>query len=95
MPAHLVALWFALPFVLTLSCLAIARIEIHPYAQWASPAGQRLLSARRLQQATCHRRRERCVHCNACVGLIGTQPVDCYHPKIRAEKDAMLAAMEK
>ncbi|WP_093911505.1 TIGR04222 domain-containing membrane protein [Streptomyces sp. cf386] len=44
-PAHLVALWFALPFVLTLSCLAIARIEIHPYAQWASPAGQRLLSA--------------------------------------------------
>jgi uncharacterized protein (TIGR04222 family) len=45
MPAHLVALWFALPFVLTLSCLAIARVEIHPYAQWASPAGQRLLSA--------------------------------------------------
>ncbi|MCF1596925.1 TIGR04222 domain-containing membrane protein [Streptomyces muensis] len=45
MPAHLVALWFALPFVLTLSCLAIARIEIHPYAQWASPAGQRLLNA--------------------------------------------------
>ncbi|MFE5814751.1 TIGR04222 domain-containing membrane protein [Streptomyces sp. NPDC056479] len=44
MPAHLVALWFALPLVLTLSCLAIARIEIHPYAQWASPAGQRLLS---------------------------------------------------
>ncbi|MFF1323043.1 TIGR04222 domain-containing membrane protein [Streptomyces chartreusis] len=45
MPAHLVALWFALPFVLTLSCLAIARIEIQPYARWASPAGQRLLSA--------------------------------------------------
>ncbi|MFF7160681.1 TIGR04222 domain-containing membrane protein [Streptomyces sp. NPDC008086] len=45
MPAHLVALWFALPFVLTLSCLAIARIEIHPYARWASPAGQRLLNA--------------------------------------------------
>ncbi|MCL8014176.1 TIGR04222 domain-containing membrane protein [Streptomyces sp. AS02] len=44
MPAHLVALWFALPFVVTLSCLAIARMEIHPYAQWASPAGQRLLS---------------------------------------------------
>lgn len=36
----------------------------------------------------------RCADCNACVGLIGTQPVDCYHPKIRAEKDAMLAAME-
>ncbi|NUP22718.1 MAG: TIGR04222 domain-containing membrane protein [Streptomyces sp.] len=45
MPAHLVALWFALPFVLTLSCLAVARVEILPYAQWASPAGQRLLSA--------------------------------------------------
>ncbi|MGF0169530.1 TIGR04222 domain-containing membrane protein [Streptomyces sp. Marseille-Q5077] len=45
MPPHLIALWFALPFVLTLSCLTIARIEIHPYAQWASPAGQRLLSA--------------------------------------------------
>ena len=36
----------------------------------------------------------RCVYCNACVGLIGTQPVDCYHPKVRTEKDAMLAAME-
>jgi 2,4-dienoyl-CoA reductase-like NADH-dependent reductase (Old Yellow Enzyme family) len=36
-----------------------------------------------------------CVYCNACVGLIGTQPVDCYHPGIRAEKDAMLAALEK
>jgi 2,4-dienoyl-CoA reductase-like NADH-dependent reductase (Old Yellow Enzyme family) len=34
-----------------------------------------------------------CVYCNACVGLIGTQPVDCYHPRVRAEKDAMLAAM--
>jgi 2,4-dienoyl-CoA reductase-like NADH-dependent reductase (Old Yellow Enzyme family) len=36
-----------------------------------------------------------CVYCNACVGLIGTQPVDCYHPAIRAEKDALLAALEK
>jgi 2,4-dienoyl-CoA reductase-like NADH-dependent reductase (Old Yellow Enzyme family) len=35
----------------------------------------------------------RCIGCNACVGLIGTEPVDCYHPTIRAEKDAMLAAM--
>jgi 2,4-dienoyl-CoA reductase-like NADH-dependent reductase (Old Yellow Enzyme family) len=35
----------------------------------------------------------RCVDCNACVGFIGTQPIDCYHPTIRAEKDAMLAAM--
>ena len=37
----------------------------------------------------------RCVNCNACVGLIGTRPVDCYHPRVRAEKDAMLAAMEE
>ncbi|MFP5247019.1 MAG: NADH:flavin oxidoreductase [Thermoanaerobaculia bacterium] len=36
----------------------------------------------------------RCNNCNACVGVIGMQPVDCYHPRIRAEKDAMLAALE-
>lgn len=30
--------------------------------------------------------------CNACVGLIGTEMVDCYHPRIRREKEAMLAA---
>jgi len=35
----------------------------------------------------------RCVDCNACIGCIGTQPVDCYHPEVRAQKDAMLAAM--
>jgi 2,4-dienoyl-CoA reductase-like NADH-dependent reductase (Old Yellow Enzyme family) len=34
----------------------------------------------------------RCVDCNACVGVIGVQPLDCYHPRVRAEKDAMLAA---
>jgi 2,4-dienoyl-CoA reductase-like NADH-dependent reductase (Old Yellow Enzyme family) len=34
----------------------------------------------------------RCVDCNACIGCIGTQPVDCYHPQVRAAKDAMLAA---
>ncbi|GAA3496491.1 TIGR04222 domain-containing membrane protein [Streptomyces prasinosporus] len=44
-PRHLVALWFALPLVLALSCLAMARFEVHPYARWASPAGQRLLGA--------------------------------------------------
>ncbi|MFD9460067.1 TIGR04222 domain-containing membrane protein [Streptomyces sp. NPDC060027] len=38
-----VAVWFALPLLLTVSCLAIARIEVHPYTRWASPAGQRLL----------------------------------------------------
>ncbi|MEU9594037.1 TIGR04222 domain-containing membrane protein [Streptomyces sp. NPDC048193] len=43
LPRHLIALWFALPLVLTLSSLAIARMEVHPYSRWASPAGQRLL----------------------------------------------------
>ncbi|MEV0474666.1 TIGR04222 domain-containing membrane protein [Streptomyces prunicolor] len=43
MPRGLVALWFGLPLALTLSCLAIARVEVHPYSRWASPAGQRLL----------------------------------------------------
>ncbi|MBL1084231.1 TIGR04222 domain-containing membrane protein [Streptomyces actinomycinicus] len=43
-PRLLVALWFALPLTLSLSCLAIARFEVHPYSRWASPAGQRLLS---------------------------------------------------
>ncbi|MFF8863069.1 TIGR04222 domain-containing membrane protein [Streptomyces sp. NPDC015139] len=42
-PRLLVALWFALPLTLSLSCLAIARFEVHPYSRWASPAGQRLL----------------------------------------------------
>ncbi|MES4903298.1 MULTISPECIES: TIGR04222 domain-containing membrane protein [unclassified Streptomyces] len=37
------AAWFALPLLLTLSCLAIARVEAHPYTRWASPAGQKLL----------------------------------------------------
>ncbi|MFI8093698.1 TIGR04222 domain-containing membrane protein [Streptomyces sp. NPDC086080] len=45
LPRHLVALWFALPLIFTLSCLAIARFEVHPYSRWASPAGQRLLGA--------------------------------------------------
>ncbi|MFF8973008.1 TIGR04222 domain-containing membrane protein [Streptomyces sp. NPDC014995] len=45
LPRTLVALWFALPLALTLSCLAIARVEVHPYSRWASPAGQRLLGA--------------------------------------------------
>ncbi|WP_326653302.1 MULTISPECIES: TIGR04222 domain-containing membrane protein [unclassified Streptomyces] len=37
--------WFALPLLLTLGCLAIARIEVHPYTRWASPDGQRLLGS--------------------------------------------------
>jgi 2,4-dienoyl-CoA reductase-like NADH-dependent reductase (Old Yellow Enzyme family) len=34
----------------------------------------------------------RCVDCNACIGCIGAKPIDCYHPRVRAEKDAMLAS---
>ncbi len=37
----------------------------------------------------------RCVDCNACVGHLGAQPADCYHPRVRAEKDAMLAALAR
>ncbi|MEU3860342.1 TIGR04222 domain-containing membrane protein [Streptomyces sp. NPDC028722] len=44
-PRPLVGLWFALPLTLSLSCLAIARFEVHPYSRWACPAGQRLLGA--------------------------------------------------
>ncbi|WP_105968714.1 TIGR04222 domain-containing membrane protein [Streptomyces geranii] len=55
-PRDLVALWFALPLVLSLSCLAIARVEVHPYSRWASPAGQRLLTtlSRRTRTAGHH-----------------------------------------
>ena len=35
----------------------------------------------------------RCVDCNACVGHLGAQPADCYHPVVKAEKDAMLARL--
>ncbi|WP_330241242.1 TIGR04222 domain-containing membrane protein [Streptomyces sp. NBC_00525] len=38
-------LWFAPPLAMALGCLAIARLEAHPYGSWASPAGQRLLEA--------------------------------------------------
>ncbi|MCX4820003.1 TIGR04222 domain-containing membrane protein [Streptomyces sp. NBC_01142] len=41
----LVIAWFALPLLLTLGCLAIARIEVYPYTRWASPDGQRLLGS--------------------------------------------------
>ncbi|WP_309031146.1 TIGR04222 domain-containing membrane protein [Streptomyces alfalfae] len=38
-----VAAWFALPLLLCAGCLLIARVEVHPYTRWASPAGQALL----------------------------------------------------
>ncbi|MEU5581842.1 TIGR04222 domain-containing membrane protein [Streptomyces huasconensis] len=40
-----VAVWFGLPLLLCVGCLVIARVEVHPYTRWASPAGQRLLGA--------------------------------------------------
>ncbi|MFE4450308.1 TIGR04222 domain-containing membrane protein [Streptomyces sp. NPDC056796] len=40
-----VAAWFGLPLVLTLGCLAIARVENHPSSPWASPSGQRWLDS--------------------------------------------------
>ncbi|TVL92836.1 TIGR04222 domain-containing membrane protein [Streptomyces sp. SAJ15] len=39
----MVVAWFALPLVLTVGCLLIAQAEVHPYTNWASPAGQRML----------------------------------------------------
>jgi 2,4-dienoyl-CoA reductase-like NADH-dependent reductase (Old Yellow Enzyme family) len=33
----------------------------------------------------------RCVDCNGCVGHLGAQPAECYHPAVKADKDAMLA----
>ncbi|MGC9476492.1 TIGR04222 domain-containing membrane protein [Streptomyces sp. WG4] len=44
-PRLLIALWFTLPLALTLGCLAITRMEVHPYSRWASPAGQRMIGA--------------------------------------------------
>ncbi|MBB6091991.1 2,4-dienoyl-CoA reductase-like NADH-dependent reductase (Old Yellow Enzyme family) [Povalibacter uvarum] len=35
----------------------------------------------------------RCLDCNACIGHLGAQPADCYHPTVRAQKDAMLARL--
>jgi len=35
----------------------------------------------------------RCVDCNACTGHLGAQPAECYHPHVKAEKDAMLARL--
>ncbi|MEU9619348.1 MULTISPECIES: TIGR04222 domain-containing membrane protein [unclassified Streptomyces] len=45
-PMMSLPVWFGPPLALTLGCLAIARMEVHPYSStWASPAGQRLLAA--------------------------------------------------
>jgi tRNA-dihydrouridine synthase len=34
-----------------------------------------------------------CVDCNACVGHLGSLPLDCYHPRVGGEKRAMIAAL--
>jgi len=39
----LAVLWFLLPLILTLCCLALTRIDTQPHTRWASPAGRRLL----------------------------------------------------
>ncbi|MFB6945108.1 TIGR04222 domain-containing membrane protein [Streptomyces sp. NPDC060286] len=44
-PVVSMLVWFGLPLALALGCLAIARMEVHPYSSWASPAGRRLLAA--------------------------------------------------
>ncbi len=36
--------------------------------------------------------RPACVFCNACSGGSGAEPLDCTHPRVRRQKDAMLAA---
>ncbi|MEU9111606.1 TIGR04222 domain-containing membrane protein [Streptomyces sp. NPDC048483] len=43
--------WFALPLVLTTGTWAIARMEVHPYPNWATPAGERLLRQHRQADA--------------------------------------------
>ncbi|MEU9123917.1 TIGR04222 domain-containing membrane protein [Streptomyces sp. NPDC048506] len=35
--------WFALPMILTLGTLAVARFELHPYSDWATASGERRL----------------------------------------------------
>lgn len=35
-----------------------------------------------------------CVFCNACIGNVGHQPIDCYHPVVRQQKQQMLAQQE-
>ncbi len=37
--------WFALPLILTLGTLALARFELYPYGDWATDAGERRLPA--------------------------------------------------
>ncbi|WP_327370797.1 TIGR04222 domain-containing membrane protein [Streptomyces sp. NBC_01217] len=54
-PVVSLLVWFGLPLALTLGCLIIARMEVHPYSSWASPAGQRLLAASEIPAADADR----------------------------------------
>ncbi|MEU5212730.1 TIGR04222 domain-containing membrane protein [Streptomyces sp. NPDC020742] len=38
--------WFALPLILVVGTLAVARFELHPYRDWATGAGERRLPGR-------------------------------------------------
>ncbi|RFU84111.1 TIGR04222 domain-containing membrane protein [Streptomyces triticagri] len=40
-----VAAWFALPLGVVVGCLVIARYEVRPGSQWASPAGRTVLNS--------------------------------------------------
>lgn len=42
--------WFSLPLILTTGTLLMARVDVHPYTRWASPAGLEVLRAVRLPQ---------------------------------------------
>ncbi|MFB9365522.1 TIGR04222 domain-containing membrane protein [Kitasatospora sp. NPDC001664] len=37
--------WFSLPLILTSGTLLMARVDVHPYTRWASPAGRDVLDA--------------------------------------------------
>jgi uncharacterized protein (TIGR04222 family) len=78
MSRGLVAAWFALPLMLTLSCLAIARVEVPPYARWASPAGQRLL-------CVLHRRASRAADDHSLLASVAVRGVRAIgEPELRA-----------
>lgn len=75
-PVMSLLVWFGLPLALTVGCLAIARMEIHPYSSWASPAGQRLLAANDVPDVGAHR------DVLAAIAVRGVRAVD--DPALRA-----------
>ncbi|MFG2629436.1 TIGR04222 domain-containing membrane protein [Streptomyces sp. NPDC048473] len=75
-PVVSLLVWFGLPLVLTLGCLIIARMEVHPHSSWASPAGQRLLAANEVPAADADR------DMLAAIAVRGVRAVD--DPALRA-----------